>query len=373
MNNLSHIIDKSNIGLYRDDGLGVFKSHSGPETERKRKEIIRAFNTYNLSITIETNIRIVNFLDTTFDLINDIYRPYRKPNDTPVYINKNSNDPPTVLRQLAKSVSKRISETSSNEEIFKESIPIYEEALKKSGFHEKLEYVREEVDKHGKEEKKRRKRKIIWFNLPYSNNVKSNVGKQFLKLVRRHFPKGHKLSKISNKNTLKVSYSCMRNMSSILTSHNKKILAENEKQYECNCRNKDECPLDNKCLTPRVIYEADVINLNTSRKFYIGLSDTPFKERYNNHKRDFRNRRYEKSTELSKYIWSLQESGIEFTIHWKILSHVKGTTKRGYCSLCLTEKLWLLHYFDDMHLLNKKSEFISKCRHETKLLISSIK
>ena len=165
----------------------------------------------------------------------------------------------------------------------------------------------------------------------------------------------------------------MRNMSSILTSHNKKILAENEKQYECNCRNKDECPLDNKCLTPRVIYEADVITLNTSRKFYIGLSDAPFKERYNNHKRDFRNRRYEKSTELSKYIWSLQESGIEFTIHWKILSHVKGMTKRGYCSLCLTEKLWLLHYFDDMHLLNKKSEFISKCRHETKLLISSIK
>ena len=37
LNNLSHIIDKSNVGLYREDGLGVFKSHSGPETERKRK------------------------------------------------------------------------------------------------------------------------------------------------------------------------------------------------------------------------------------------------------------------------------------------------------------------------------------------------
>ena len=71
----------------------------------------------------------------------------------------------------------------------------------------------------------------------------------------------------------------MRSISSILTSHNKKILAENEKQYECNCRNKNECPLENKCLTPRVIYEADVITINTSRKFYIGLSDTPFKER----------------------------------------------------------------------------------------------
>ena len=74
-----------------------------------------------------------------------------------------------------KSVSKRISETSSNKQIFKESTPIYQGALKKSGFHAKLEYVREEVDKHGKEERKRWKGKIIWFNRPYSNNVKSNV------------------------------------------------------------------------------------------------------------------------------------------------------------------------------------------------------
>ena len=81
----------------------------------------------------------------------------------------------------------------------------------------------------------------------------------------------------------------MRSMSSILPCHNKKIFTENEKQYACNCRNKNECSLENKCLTPRVIYEADVITLNTSRKFCIGLSDTPFKERYNNHKRDFRN------------------------------------------------------------------------------------
>ena len=71
--------------------------------------------------------------------------------------------------------------------------------------------------------------------------------------------------------------------------------------------------------------------------------------------------------------WSLQESGIEFTMHWNILSRVKGMTKRGDCSLRLTKKLWLLHYFDDIHLLDKKSEFISKCRHETKLLISSVK
>ena len=151
LNNLSHVIDKTSVDLYRDDGLCVFKSHSGPETERKRKEIVKTFSTYNLSITTETNIRVVNFLDNTLDLINHIYKPCWKPNDNPVYINKNSNHPPTVLRQLAKS------ETYSNEQIFKESISIYKEALKKSGFHVKLEYIREEVDKHGKEERKRRK------------------------------------------------------------------------------------------------------------------------------------------------------------------------------------------------------------------------
>ena len=91
LNYLSHVIDKNHVGLYKDDGLGVFKSHSAPETERKRKKIIKTFNTYNLSITIETNIRVVNFLDTTFDLINDICKPYWKSNESPVSINKYSN------------------------------------------------------------------------------------------------------------------------------------------------------------------------------------------------------------------------------------------------------------------------------------------
>ena len=39
LNNLSHIIDKTTVGLYRDDRLGVLKSHSGPETERKQKKL----------------------------------------------------------------------------------------------------------------------------------------------------------------------------------------------------------------------------------------------------------------------------------------------------------------------------------------------
>ena len=83
------------------------------------------------------NIPVLNFLDTTFDLINVICKPYPEPNDNPVYINKNPNHPPTVLRQLVKSITKRTSETSPNEQIFQESISIHKVALKKSGFHKK--------------------------------------------------------------------------------------------------------------------------------------------------------------------------------------------------------------------------------------------
>ena len=33
----------------------------------------------------------------------------------------------------------------------------------------------------------------------------------------------------------------------------------------------------------------------------------------------------------------------------------------GVCRSCLTEALWLLKHFNGFILLNKKSEFISKC------------
>ena len=53
------------------------------------------------------------------------------------------------------------------------------------------------------------------------------------------------------------------------------------------------------------------------------------------------------------------------------MSFVHGTPKDGVCKLYLTEKFWLLKHFNDKHLLNKKSEFISKCSHKNKLVIES--
>ena len=105
---------------------------SGPEGERKKKELVKIFKDNGLSFTAKTNLKIADFLDIRFDLVKDIYQPYKKPNDDPLCINKKSNHPASILQPLPKSISKRISGISSNEHMFNQLIPYCENALKKS-------------------------------------------------------------------------------------------------------------------------------------------------------------------------------------------------------------------------------------------------
>ena len=121
-------------------------------------------------------------------------------------------------------------------------------------------------------------RNIIWFNPPYSKNVKTNVGKIFFKLLHKHFPKSNKLYKIFNRNTVKISYSCMKNLNSILSSHNTlQLKTKHDNNRLCNCRNQESCPLQGQCLTRNIIYQATVKSKGDI-KTYIGLSERPFKE-----------------------------------------------------------------------------------------------
>ena len=82
--------------LYRDDDLGIFRNLSRPDIERKKKDIIKMFKSFGLSVTVTTNVTSANYLDVNFDLTKDIYKPYRKPNDEPVYINRHSTIPQTL-------------------------------------------------------------------------------------------------------------------------------------------------------------------------------------------------------------------------------------------------------------------------------------
>ena len=83
--------EQNNVGLYRDDGLGIFRNMWRPNIERKKKEIIQMFINFGLSITVTNNVISANYLDVNFDLTKDISKPYRKPNDEPIYINRHSN------------------------------------------------------------------------------------------------------------------------------------------------------------------------------------------------------------------------------------------------------------------------------------------
>jgi hypothetical protein len=90
---LQDILPDSSVGLYRDDGLGALHNLSAQALDRKRKDVIEHFRKIGLKITIEVNLKTVNFLDITLDLTNETYKPYHKPNDNPLYIHASSNHP----------------------------------------------------------------------------------------------------------------------------------------------------------------------------------------------------------------------------------------------------------------------------------------
>ena len=77
--------------------------------------------------------------------------------------------------------------------------------------------------------------------------------------------------------------------------------------------------------------------------------------------------------ELFKYICSAKDAGRPYTINWSIVAKVKGSTKINYSPLCLTWKYHLIEYFNDICLLNKKSEFINACTHQSKFLLKNLK
>ena len=83
--------------------------------------------------------------------------------------------------------------------MFNQESPLFQEALEKSGYQYKLKFDPQNPKPTSKKQK--RKRNVTWFNPPYNATVKTNKGKEFLKLVDECFPPHHPLSKIVNRKT----------------------------------------------------------------------------------------------------------------------------------------------------------------------------
>ena len=117
-------------------------------------------------------------------------------------------------------------------------------------------------------------------------------------------------------------------------------------QRLCNCRVPANCPLGNRCLTESVVYKASISATGTvqENKFYLGLTANSMKQRISSHNTSFRNERYRDQTSLSSYIWHLKDLGADYTIRWSVVRHAQAHRAGDkICSLCLAEKLAILH------------------------------
>ena len=78
----------------------MFPKHFSPESEKIKKKMCKIFKEIRLNITVECNLTITDFLDVTFDLKSGTYYPYRKQYNEILYIHKQSNHPPSIIKQI---------------------------------------------------------------------------------------------------------------------------------------------------------------------------------------------------------------------------------------------------------------------------------
>ena len=222
---LASLGEKSEAGLYRDDGLIYLEHAKGPLITKIEKALHRIFKQNQLKISVEQKGYTVNFLDVTLST-DGSHKPYKKPNNSLKYVNKASNPPPCIPRNIPSSIEKRLNTISSSEVEFNEAKADYERALGNAGYSAELKYD----DEHKKTTRasRKRRRRIVWYNPPFSKNVATNIGREFFKLLQLHFPKQHPFHCIFNKNTVKLLYSCTTNMDNIVKAHNAKILSKDE-------------------------------------------------------------------------------------------------------------------------------------------------
>ena len=281
----------------------------------------------------------------------------------------------------------RLSKLSSSEEIFNTAVPPYQQAISDAGYDYKLKFQPPTASPPPKKNRTRT-RQTVWFNPPFSLNVETNIGKEFFQIID-NFPKNNILAPIITRGKVKMSYRTMKNMDQIISSHNKKALADDPVaddepvQPVCNCQKSKRhlCPLPGQCTVDAngpvesVVYRAEIKRTDTGGvEFYTGLTGGAFKKRWYQHCVDIR--KYDPNDgsygkRMSRYVGSLAAQNIPYEISWSIVTRAptySPVTKS--CRLCLLEKYFIM-FESSRATLNVKSEFFSSCPHKQKLLLKN--
>ena len=88
LSKISNEINKKQVRRYLDDGLGLLRNIPRSKMDRKRKDLIEIFQECDLSLVCKINLTNVDFLDIRFGMKQEIYTPYRKLNNDPIYNDK---------------------------------------------------------------------------------------------------------------------------------------------------------------------------------------------------------------------------------------------------------------------------------------------
>ena len=265
---------------------------------------------------------------------------------------------------------------SSNEEIFENAIQPYQEALVRAGYNYQLRFYQVNTNKKSKNNRTRSRNCVFW-NPPYSKNVKTNLIAEFLKIVK-NFPQHNILKPMINTNKIKASYRTVPNMAKQVSRKNGRILKQRvaPPPPTCNCQRsrKPHCPVPGKCTITNVCYRCKVVRGDNHKcESYVGQTSRQVKKRIGEHLGDARRYRPETSTDrgsrLSHYIGDLFLNNIPHTLNWSILAQKPHFNPvANFCMLCNVEKVFIL-YHPEFSTLNLRNELYGWCKHKEGYLL----
>lgn len=214
---------------------------------------------------------------------------------------------------------------------------------------------------------------MISFNPPCSQNVKTHVAKNFLCLIDKHFAKSLKLHKIFNKNNLKVSYSFSSNMANVI-----KTLQPRDPEWvqwgwrdprKCNWGNKDLRALDDDCLKRNVSTKLSQEHLDSRTLTYAWQKTISKQDATTTN--SLHERKHAHATVVVKHIWELKRKKTSYNFKWYIIKRANTCVGNpSCCKLCISEKPRNLSTHD-VSQLNKRSELITNCCHETTFFVTN--
>ena len=78
------------------------------------------------------------------------------------------------------------------------------------------------------------------------------------------------------------------------------------------------------------------------------------------------------ASDMSRYVWNLEDHIIGFGIKWNILSKAKPfDPASGVCRLCIREKYFII-FQPEMATINSRNEIAGPCLHKSRRLLKII-